>query len=83
MSSQQNVKSWLLLLDEVVLERQRLFVVGYDDVVNVDGLAHQGVGFCVLESAFAKVRTDPAAQVIRLTYINNLALSVLVEVHAG
>src|SRR5580692_9611870 len=36
--AQQNVKSWLPLLDEVVLERERLFVVGYDDVVNVDGL---------------------------------------------
>ncbi len=81
--AQQNVKSRLLLLDEVILERQRLLVIGDDNVVNVDCLAYQRVGLRILESPFAKVRADPAAQVVRLANIDDLALGVFVQIHAG
>ena len=41
------LKRGLLLLDEVVFERERFFVIGNDDVVDVDGLADEGAGFGV------------------------------------
>ena len=43
--AQQDVEARLALLDEIVFERERLFVVGDDDVVDVGGFAHQGAGF--------------------------------------
>src|ERR1700688_1271721 len=76
--AQQNVKARLLLLDEMILKRQRLFVVGYDNVVNVDRFANKCVGFGVFKSALTKVRTDAAAQVICLANIDNLPLGVLI-----
>ena len=56
--AQQDVEARLLLLDEVVLERQRLFVIGDDDVVDVDRLAHQRAGFRVFPAAFVKIGGD-------------------------
>jgi hypothetical protein len=38
---EQNIEARLLLLDKVVLESQRFFVVGDDDVVDVDCLPHE------------------------------------------
>ena len=81
--AQQDVEARLLLLDEVILKRQRLFVVGYDDIVNVDCFAHQRIGLRVLDPSLAKVRTDPTAKIIRLANIDDLAFSVLVQVHSG
>jgi hypothetical protein len=37
--AQQDIEARLLLLDEVVLEGERLLVIGDHDVVDVDGLA--------------------------------------------
>ncbi len=53
--AQQNVEARLLLLDQVVLKRQRLFIVGHDDVINVHRLAHQGIGLGILPSPLAEV----------------------------
>ena len=53
--AQQNVEARFLLLDQVVLKRQRLFVVGHDDVVNVHRLAHQGIGLGIFPAALAEV----------------------------
>ena len=77
------LKRGLLLLDQVVLKRQRLFLVGDDDVVDVDRFAHQGIGLGVLPSPFAEVGRNPAAQVLGLADIDDLAFGVLVEIHAG
>ena len=57
--AQQNVEARLLLLDEVVLERQRFFVVGDDDVVHIDRLAHQSVGLGILETALRESTSSP------------------------
>ena len=81
--AQQDVEARLALLDEIVFERQRLFVVGDDDVVDVDGLAHQRAGFGVLPAAFVEVAGHAAAQVLRLAHVDDFAFGILVEVHAG
>ena len=81
--AQQDVEARLALLDEIVFERQRFFVVGDDDVVNVDGFAHQCAGLRVLPAAFVEVAGDAAAQVLRLAHIDDFAFGVFVEIHAG
>ena len=81
--AQQDVEARLALLDEVVFERQRLFIIGDDDVVDIDGFAHQGAGLRVLPAAFVKIAGHAAAQVLRLAHVDDFALGVLVEIHAG
>ena len=81
--AQQNIEARLTLFDEVVFERQRFLVVGDDDVVDVDRLADQRVRFCVLPTGGTKVARHPAAQVLRLTHVDDIAFGVLVQVHAG
>ena len=43
--AQQDIEARLALFDEIVLECERLFVVGDYDVVDVGGFAHEGAGF--------------------------------------
>ena len=81
--TQKNVKSRLLLLDEVVLESQCLFVVCDNDVVDIDGLADQRAGFGICDPSFMKIRGDPAAQVLGLTDIDDFAFRVLIQIHAS
>ena len=81
--AQQDVEARLALLDEVVFESQGLVLVGDEDVVEVDGLAHQRAGFGVGLRGFKQVGADARAQVVGLADVDDLALGVLVEVHAG
>ncbi len=81
--TQQDVEARLLLLDEVVLQSQRLFVIGDNDVIYVDRLADQRAGLRVFPAAFVKVGRDARAQVLRLADVNDFAFGVLVEVDAG
>ena len=81
--AQQDVEARLALLDQIIFERQRLFVVGDHDVVDIDGLAHQRAGLGVFPAAFVEVAGHPAAQVLRLADVDDVAFGVLVEIHAG
>ena len=45
--AQQDVEARLALLDEVVFERQRLMLVVDQDVLDVDGFAHERAGLGV------------------------------------
>src|SRR5229473_497429 len=81
--AQQDVETRLSLLDEIVFERKRFFVVGDDDIVNIHRFAYQGSSFRVLDAAFVKIGSNPAAEVLGFADINNLALGVLVQIHAG
>ena len=81
--AQQDVEAGLLLLDEVIFERERFFVVGYDDVVDVHGFADQGAGFGVVGAALVEIGADTVAQVFGLADVDDFAFGVLVEVHAG
>ncbi len=81
--AQQNVVTRLLLLDQVVLERERFLLVVDDDVIEIDGLAQQRPGLGVFAGAFQEIRTHSRAQVIRLADVDDLAIGILVEIHAG
>ena len=76
--AQQDVEARLLLLDEVILERQRLFVIGDDNVIDIDRLADERAGLRVFPTAFVKIRRDPRAQVLGLADVNDFAFGVLV-----
>ena len=64
--AQKDVVARLLLLDEIVLERQRFLLVVDDDVVEIDGLAQQRSGLGIGAAAFQKIRAHPRAQVVGL-----------------
>ena len=75
--AQQDVESRLALLDKIVLQRQRLFVVRDDNVVNVDRLAHQRASLGVLPSAFVKIAGHAAAQILRLADVDDFPSAFL------
>jgi len=81
--AQQDVETGLALLDEVVFKGQGLVLVGHQNVVQIDGLAHQRAGLGVGLRGFKKIRADARAQVLGLAHVDDLALGVLVEVNAG
>ena len=81
--TQQDVEAWLLRLDQVIFERQRLMLIGNDDILNVHRLAHQRAGLCVGLRGLQQIRTHPRPQALGLADVDHLSLGVLVEVHAG
>jgi hypothetical protein len=81
--AQEDIEAWLALLDEVVFEGKGLVLVGDDDVIDVDGLAHERAGLGVGLRSFEEVRADARAQVFGLADVDDLALGVFVEVAAG
>src|SRR5207237_5373286 len=71
--AQQDVETRLSLLDEIVFERKRFFVVGDDDVVNIHRLAHKGSSLRVLDPPSVKKGPNRAAGVVRLAKYNIIA----------
>ena len=49
----------------------------------IDGLAHERAGLGVGLRGFKQVGADARAQVVGLADVDDLALGVLVEIHAG
>ena len=80
--AEKDVEARLLLLDEVVFEGEGFVLVGDGDVLDVNGLAHEGAGFCVGLGGIEKVGADAGAKVLGLADVDDLALGVLVEVAA-
>jgi hypothetical protein len=77
--AQENVEARLLLLDQVVLKRQRLLIVVDNDVFNVHRLAQQASRFGIgLAHSLLKIRAHAGTQVFRFTYINHLAFGVFI-----
>ena len=81
--AEQDIEAGLALLDEVVFKGQRLVLVGDQDVVEIDGLAHQRAGFGVGLRGFKQIGPHAGAQVLGLADVDDLALGVFVEVNAG
>ena len=81
--TQQDIEARLALLDQVVFKRQGLVFVGYEDIVQIDGLAHQRAGFGVGLRSLQKIGANPGAKVLGLAHVNDFAFGVLVEVYAG
>ena len=80
--AEQDVETRLALLDEVVLEGQGLLLIGNEDVVEIDGLAHEGAGLGVGLVGFKQVRANARTEVLRLADVDDLALRIFVEVDA-
>ena len=82
--TQQDIEARLALLDQVIFERERLMFVGYGDVLDVDGLAHERAGLLIVALVrLQKIRSHPRPQVLGLADIDHLTLGVLVQVATG
>ena len=66
----------------MILQRQRFFVIGYDDVIDVDGFADQRAGLRVFPAAFVEIGRDAGAQVLGFAHVDDFAFGVFVEVDA-
>ncbi len=76
---QQDVEARLLLLDQIILKRQRFFVVINDDIFNIHRFAQQASRFGVcLAYAFLEIRPHAGAQVLGFTYVNDLAFGIFI-----
>ena len=81
--AQQDVEARLVLLDQVVLERQRFLLVVDQDVVDVARLGDQGAGLDVGQALVGEVAAHARAQVLGFADVDNGAVRVLVQIDAG
>ena len=82
--AEEDVEAGLALLDEVVFEGEGLALVGDGDVLEVDGLAHEGAGLAVVGLVGGEeVGAHAGAQVLGLADVDDHSLGILVEVAAG
>ena len=81
--AQQHVEFRLVLLDEIVFERQGLALVVHDDVVEVGDFAHQRAGLGIGPARFQEVGAHAGAQRAGLADVEDRAQRVLEQVHAG
>jgi hypothetical protein len=76
--AKKDVVARLLLLNEVVFERESLALVVDDDVLDVDGLAEEGASLGVGHGGFNEIGAYPGAEALGLADINDLTLGVLI-----
>ena len=81
--AQQDVELRLVLLDEVVFERQRFAFVVHDDVIEVGDFADQRTGLGVGPARLQEIGTDARAQRSGLADVEDCAQGVLEQVHPG
>jgi hypothetical protein len=79
--AQQDVETRLALLDEVVFQRQRLSLVLYQDVVHIDGFAHERAGLGVGLGFSEEIGAYPGAKILGFSDVNNFALGIAVQIH--
>ena len=58
--TQQDIEAGMALFDEIVFQCQRFMLVGYEDVIEVHGLAHQGAGFGIRLGASSRYQRTRA-----------------------
>ena len=81
--AQQNVETRLVLLDQVVLERQRFLFVVHQDVVDIARFGDQRAGLDVGQLILGEIAAHAVAQNLRLAYVDHPAAGVFVQIHAG
>ncbi len=81
--AQQDVVARLVLLDEIVLERERFFVVVDLDKIDVPRLADQRSGFGVGQPVLVEIASDARAKALRFADIDDFPVRILVQIHAG
>ena len=80
--AEEDVEAGMALLDEVVFKSEGLLLIGDEDVVEVDGLAHEGAGFCVNLRSFKEVGADARTEALGLADVDDFAFGVFVEIDA-
>ena len=78
--AQQDVVARLVLLDQVVFKRQRLFFVVDLNDLDVPGFADQRAGLDVSQAIVIEVAANAAAQVFGFTNVDDGPVGVLVEI---
>jgi len=78
-----DVEPRLVLLDEIVLEQQRLRLVRDDDRLEVGDLRDECRALRRGAAVGTEVARHPGAQALRLAYIDGLAGRILPQIHAG
>ncbi len=73
--TQQHVIAWLMLLDEMVLQQQRLTLGMGQGHLNVANLLHQGA-LTQGGVGFLEIAAHPLLETARLTHIENLARGI-------
>jgi len=76
--AEKDVEARLSLLDEVVFKCERFVLVGDKDVVDVDGLAHEGARLGVGLGSFKKIRANARTEVLGLADVNDFSVDVLI-----
>src|SRR5208337_92657 len=80
---QHHVELRLVLLDEIVLERQRFPLVLHHTRLYVRNLPRQRTRLRIHPPRFQKVRPHPAPQRSSLPNVNNLPARILKQIHPG
>ena len=79
--AQQDVEFRLVLLDEVVFQRQGFALIVHHDVVEVRDFSDQRAGLCVHPARFQEIRAHTVAQGTRFPDIQNFSQRILEQVH--
>ena len=79
---QQDIEARLVLLDQVVLKRQRFLLVIHKNVVQRDSDAHQRAGLRLSQPLVGKIIANPRPQVFSLAHIDNSSLGVFIQIDA-
>ena len=81
--TEKDVEARFALLDEVVFECERFVLVGDKDVVDVDGLAHEGARLGVGLGGLKKIGANARTEVLGLADVDDFSVGVLIEIDAG
>ena len=80
---EQDVVPGLVLLDEVVFQQQGIRLGSHDRKLGVGDLRDQDAGLAVEPLRRDEILGDPLVQVLRLAYIDDIPLGVIVAVDTG
>ena len=81
--AQHHIEFWQVLLDQIVLERQRLAFVIHYDRFDLRNFARQRACLRVNPSRLQKIRAHPIAQQSRLANVNDLPARIAEQIHPG
>jgi hypothetical protein len=78
-----DVEFWLIILDEIVFEREGFPGVGEDDGIEIGDFAGERAGFRIRPAGFEEVGTDTAAEGGGFADVQDRARGVFEEVDTG
>lgn len=80
---QQYVVARLILLDQVVLEEQRISLAVNDGVLDVCNLGYENPGLEIEAVLGHEILRDTLVQVLGLAYIDNIPRGVIISIDPG